>query len=303
VNDEPKPDGPDPGNKPAPGGEGDPEDGTDEGRPLPPAEPGPEAPGGVDDPGSPEAVPAGAFLSGEDTGPGVPPKEGPAPDPTCQASPAEPISDEDVAADLASAARTPVAEAPAPAEPAPAAPAPEPPAEPQAPPPPPGKGAVEALLFAAETPLTPAQLASFLGKGIKAQDVKGWIEELQADYEQSGRSFGMEEIGGGFRLMTRPEYFPYVRNLKAQERSSRLTEASLDTLAVVAYRQPILKADVNQIRGVESGPILKTLMEKGLIRAVGRAEALGRPILYGTTKAFLDFFGLKSLKDLPKPEK
>ncbi|MHC4780034.1 MAG: SMC-Scp complex subunit ScpB, partial [Planctomycetota bacterium] len=98
-------------------------------------------------------------------------------------------------------------------------------------------------------------------------------------------------------------YFAYIKNLQASEKSSRLSEAALDTLAVVAYKQPILKADINQIRGVESGPILKALMEKGLLRAVGRAETLGRPILYGTARKFLDHFGLKSLKELPKLEK
>jgi segregation and condensation protein B len=103
--------------------------------------------------------------------------------------------------------------------------------------------------------------------------------------------------------MTKPEYFAYVKKLAASEKSSRLSEAALDTLAVVAYKQPILKADVNQIRGVESGPILKALAEKGLIRAVGRAETLGRPILYGTSKKFLDHFGLKSLKEMPKLDK
>ncbi|MHC5079493.1 MAG: SMC-Scp complex subunit ScpB, partial [Planctomycetota bacterium] len=95
----------------------------------------------------------------------------------------------------------------------------------------------------------------------------------------------------------------YIRKLRVSEKASRLSEAALDTLSVVAYKQPILKADVNQIRGVESGPILKTLMEKGLVRVVGRAETLGRPILYGTSRRFLDQFSLNSLKDLPKMEK
>ena len=98
-------------------------------------------------------------------------------------------------------------------------------------------------------------------------------------------------------------YADTIRKLLAREKSARLSEAALDTLAVVAYKQPILKADVNQIRGVESGPLLKALAEKGLIRVVGRAETLGRPILYGTTRKFLDQFGMNALKDLPKMEK
>jgi segregation and condensation protein B len=278
------------GGKPPPDGAG-PEEGPDEGKE------------GGDRPSAQDAIPAGTFLAGESEPEGPDPGSEPSrpPGPVEMPPPAEPITEAEVTADLtAAAAATPAEAAPGGA----AEPASGTPVEEKAPPPPPpGKAAAEALLFAAETPLTAAQIAAFLGKGVKAQEVKGWLEELQAEYEQSGRAFGMEEIGGGFRLMTRPAYFSYVRNLKAHERSSRLSEAALDTLAVIAYRQPILKADVNQIRGVESGPILKTLMEKGLVRAVGRAEALGRPILYGTAKAFLDFFGLKSLKDLPKPEK
>ncbi|MHC4599409.1 MAG: SMC-Scp complex subunit ScpB [Planctomycetota bacterium] len=167
----------------------------------------------------------------------------------------------------------------------------------------PGKGVVEALLFAAEAPLSPTQLASLMGKRAKATEVRKWVKELAAEYKASGRAFHVVEIAGGFRLMTRPAYFAYVKNLLASEKSSRLSEAALDTLAVVAYKQPILKADINQIRGVESGPILKALVEKGLVRAVGRAETLGRPILYGTARRFLDHFGLKSLKELPKLEK
>jgi segregation and condensation protein B len=294
----------DPNGKNGPGGDRQPsgDSGAEEGR-------GEEKGGGAS-PSSPEAIPAGIFLAGESEPEGPDPGSAPAapPGPAELPPPAEPTTEAEVAADLKAAAEASGVPAPGEAAPGAETPAGEPVSEaaPEAkapPPPPPGKAAAEALLFAAETPLSTAQIAAFLGKGVKAQDVKGWLQELQAEYEQSGRAFGMEEIGGGFRLMTRPAYFSYVRNLKAHERSSRLSEAALDTLAVIAYRQPILKADVNQIRGVESGPILKTLMEKGLVRAVGRAEALGRPILYGTAKAFLDFFGLKSLKDLPKPEK
>ena len=141
----------------------------------------------------------------------------------------------------------------------------------------PGKDVVEALLFAAEAPLSPTQLASLMGKRVKAAQVRQWVKALDEEYKASGRAFHVVEISGGFRLMTRPAYFAYVKNLLASEKSSRLSEAALDTLAVVAYKQPILKADINQIRGVESGPILKALMEKGLVRAVGRAATQGRP--------------------------
>jgi len=167
----------------------------------------------------------------------------------------------------------------------------------------PGKGAVEALLFASEGPLTPAQISNVMGKRIKAAEVRKWLKELAEDLEATGRAIQLLEIGGGFRLMTRPEYAEYIKKLLAREKSSRLSDAALDTLAVVAYKQPILKADVNQIRGVESGPLLKALAEKGLIRVVGRAETLGRPILYGTSRKFMDHFGLNSIRDLPKMEK
>jgi segregation and condensation protein B len=168
---------------------------------------------------------------------------------------------------------------------------------------PPGKDVVEALLFAAEAPLSPSQLASLMGKRVKAHQVRQWVKALDEEYKASGRAFHVLEISGGFRLLTKPAYFAYVKNLLSTAKSSRLSEAALDTLAVVAYKQPIVKADINQIRGVESGPILKALVEKGLVRAVDRAETLGRPIRYGTARKFLDHFGLKSLKELPKLEK
>jgi segregation and condensation protein B len=167
----------------------------------------------------------------------------------------------------------------------------------------PGKETVEALLFAADAPLSARQIASFLGKRVKPAQIREWVEALKGDYDEGGRAFQILEIGGGYCLLTRPEYQAYIRKLRVSEKASRLSEAALDTLSVVAYKQPILKADVNQIRGVESGPILKTLMEKGLVRVVGRAETLGRPILYGTSRRFLDQFSLNSLKDLPKMEK
>jgi segregation and condensation protein B len=167
----------------------------------------------------------------------------------------------------------------------------------------PGKEAVEALLFATDTPLSARQIATFLGKRVKPSQVKAWVKELTGEYEGSARAFHVTEIAGGYCLLTKPAFHAYVSRLHASEKSSRLSEAALDTLAVVAYKQPILKADVNQIRGVESGPILKALLEKGLIRAVGRADTLGRPILYGTSRKFLDEFSLSSLKDLPKMDR
>ena len=108
------------------------------------------------------------------------------------------------------------------------------------------------------------------------------------------------DISGGFRILTRPIYAPWIRRLKRRDREARLTPAALETLAIVAYRQPVLRADVEKIRGVDVGGSMRTLIERGLLKVVGRAEEPGSPMLYGTTKRFLSVFGLKSLKDLPK---
>jgi segregation and condensation protein B len=120
------------------------------------------------------------------------------------------------------------------------------------------------------------------------------------DYEQEERSFTIEEIGGGFRLYTRPEYAPWVSRLKRREKEFRLSPAALETLAIVAYRQPVLRAEVEKIRGVDVGGALKTLIDRGLVKVVGRAEEPGSPLLYGTTKRFLESFGLKDLGQLPR---
>jgi segregation and condensation protein B len=120
------------------------------------------------------------------------------------------------------------------------------------------------------------------------------------DYEQEERAFTIEEVGGGFRLYTRPEYSPWVARLKRREKEFRLSPAALETLAIVAYRQPVLRAEVEKIRGVDVGGALKTLIDRGLVKVVGRAEEPGSPLLYGTTKRFLESFGLKDLGQLPK---
>ena len=157
---------------------------------------------------------------------------------------------------------------------------------------------VEALLFAATQPLTTSRMAQIV-PGADGHAVRRAIDELREIYGANGRAFQIEEIAGGFQLFTRTEYYPWVRELNRARREVRLSHAALETLAIIAYKQPIIRADVEDIRGVAVGPILRNLLDMNLVRIVGRSDQLGRPVLYGTTRFFLQHFGLKSLKDLP----
>lgn len=157
--------------------------------------------------------------------------------------------------------------------------------------------ALEAFCFAAAEPLGPARLAGMLG--LRPSDVKDLAGELNARYEANGHGLRLEQIAGGWQLVTRPDLENVLVRLRGPAKDARLSPAALETLAIIAYRQPILKADIESIRGVGVGPILRTLQERGLVRVVGRHESLGSPLLYGTTRSFLDHFGLNTLKDLP----
>lgn len=161
------------------------------------------------------------------------------------------------------------------------------------------KTIVEALLFVAPSPMTPAKLSRAIG-GTSAKEVRQALKVLGEELNEIERSFELVEVAGGYQLMTRPEYEPYLRRFKKERDSARLSPAALESLAIIAYRQPILRADVENLRGVGCGPILRSLMEKRLVKITGRAEVLGRPALYATTPQFLDHFGLKSLADLPR---
>jgi segregation and condensation protein B len=130
--------------------------------------------------------------------------------------------------------------------------------------------------------------------------MRSLVEELTEEYREQNRAFTIEEIAGGFQLMTRPEFHPWVSKLRETQQQDSLSQAALETLAIVAYRQPITRADIEDIRGVQSGYILRSLIEKSLVRVTGRSEELGRPLLYGTTREFLDAFDLNSLRDLPE---
>lgn len=159
---------------------------------------------------------------------------------------------------------------------------------------------VEAVLLAADRPMADGRIADVLGLELGAQQVRAAIEELNADYERTGRSFRIEQVAGGRQVMTVSALGPVVARLRGERAQARLTQAALETLAVVAYRQPILRADIEAIRGVACGEVLRSLMERRMVRIVGRSEEIGRPMLYGTTGEFLRTFGIASISDLPQ---
>ncbi len=158
---------------------------------------------------------------------------------------------------------------------------------------------IEAILFSSDNPVSASKLASIIGI-LGSREIRKLISHLNESYSRMGASFRIEEIAGGYQMMTRPEFAPYLQKLYKVRAENKLSAAALETLAVIAYKQPVVRAEVEAIRGVACGEIIRSLLEKGLIKIVGRAEDLGRPMLYGTTKRFLQVFGLASLDDLPK---
>lgn len=158
---------------------------------------------------------------------------------------------------------------------------------------------IEAVLFASDEPLSANRLAEIAEAG-SIKDIRSAVKSLNKKYRSSNCSFCIEKISGGYQMMTLSAFNPWISKLIKVRSDNKLTPAALETLAIVAYKQPIIRADIEAIRGVACGEVLRNLMYKGLVKIVGRAEILGRPMLYGTTKKFLDVFGLHSLKDLPK---
>jgi segregation and condensation protein B len=158
---------------------------------------------------------------------------------------------------------------------------------------------VEAALLAADEPLPLRRLAAVAGLA-DAAEARRLVEHLRDFYDRDGTAFQVEELAGGFQLLTRPAYHPWLARLRRAGAEVRLTAPARETLAIVAYRQPITRADVEAIRGVQSSDMLHQLMEKGLVRIAGRDDSLGRPVLYATTRKFLQLFGLRSLRDLPQ---
>lgn len=160
---------------------------------------------------------------------------------------------------------------------------------------------VEAILLASDTQLPASKIASIMGVGT-AKDVRAHIETLNEEYTERAASFRIEEIAGGYQILTLPIFNTWLTKLLRVRQETKLTTAAMETLSVVAYKQPCTRADVEAIRGVAAGDMLNKLREMNLVKIVGRAEDLGRPILYGTTKRFLEAFGLPSLEDLPQVE-
>ena len=153
----------------------------------------------------------------------------------------------------------------------------------------------------ADEPLAARKLADVAGLA-DAAEVRTFITRLQQLYDADGSAFQVEEIAGGYQLLTRPQYHPWLARLKRTGHELRLTSTALETLAVIAYKQPIMRAEVEKVRGVACGEVVRQLMEKGLVKVAGRHDSLGRPQLYGTTKRFLQAFGLNALQDLPEVE-
>ncbi len=162
------------------------------------------------------------------------------------------------------------------------------------------KAIVEALVFASPEPLTPKMLFKLLNDEPK-EDVLEAVKALQQDYSRGG-GLHLAEVAEGYQITTRPEFHDWVRRLFHERTTSKLSVQSLETLAVIAYKQPITAAEIGEIRGVNTSGVLSTLMERHLIKIVGRKNVIGRPFLYGTTKEFLIRFGLKDLNDLPRVE-
>jgi len=159
---------------------------------------------------------------------------------------------------------------------------------------------VEAVLFASDESLTAARLVDIVGTSVK--QIRQHIKNLNDKYQANNSAFRIEQIAGGYQMLTLSDYNMWLKKLLRARSDSKLSPAALETLAIIAYKQPVIRADVEAIRGVQVGEVIRNLMYKGLVKIIGRAEVLGRPMLYGTTRKFLEVFGLNSLKDLPKIE-
>ena len=176
------------------------------------------------------------------------------------------------------------------------------------------KKIVEALMFSAERPLSPKEIRTIFAeatdeehagltepfRNCRETQIVAALDELKSEYDLQQRSFQLVEIAGGWRIVSRSEYAPWLKKLLDEARPHRLSPPSLETLSIIALRQPICRADIAAIRGVEVDGVIKTLLERDLITIVGKSEAPGRPMLYGTTQKFLEHFGLRDLDDMPK---
>jgi segregation and condensation protein B len=160
---------------------------------------------------------------------------------------------------------------------------------------------LEAALFSACRPLTAEELAT-LDPAAGAADVRVALEQLREHYDFNQHGVELVELAGGYQILTRPVHAAAIERAQFSVRTPKLTAATLETLAVIAYRQPVGRVEIEEIRGVSAGGVLRSLQERGLIEVVGRSEALGRPLLYGTTALFLELLGMRDLAELPKAE-
>jgi len=161
------------------------------------------------------------------------------------------------------------------------------------------KKIIEAMFFVAEQPVTLKMLESVFDKEFSKDDLRGMIESLSQDYRERVTSLEVREIAGGWQLSTKAELAPWIRKLFKDRLTYRLSPSAMETLSIIAYKQPITRGEIEEIRGVEVSAVIDTLADRKLVRMVGRKETLGRPILFGTTSEFLRVFGLKRLEDLP----
>lgn len=163
------------------------------------------------------------------------------------------------------------------------------------------KAVIEALLFTSERPLALEQIKKILD-GYDTNQIRLIMEELRADYVSQNRGVRVVEIAGGFRMITAPRFAPFLKKFYKERRVERLSKAALETLAIVAYKQPLTRHEIETLRNVNVDGVMSSLLEKNLIRVTGRKKAPGRPYVFGTTRQFLEYFGLKSLEELPKME-
>lgn len=161
------------------------------------------------------------------------------------------------------------------------------------------KHIIEALIFASDVPLTYTRVKNVIGD-VTPEEFAAVIEALANGYREAKHAFGIIEVAGGVQLRTDPEYSEWIKRLLSERLRSRLSRPALEALAIIAYRQPIIRSDIERIRGVDCGGVLGTLMERGLVTVGGRAATPGRPLLYNTTQDFLRYFGLNEIEDLPK---
>ncbi len=161
---------------------------------------------------------------------------------------------------------------------------------------------IDAMIFASDAPLSAQRIKQLLDEdspdGISLKEIRQAIDEINQDNKIQRRGFFLQEVAGGYQFRTRPNYAAWVKKLK-KARPFRLTQPTLETLAIIAYRQPIIRAEIEKIRGVDSGGVIKALLERGLVKIAGRKNIAGRPFLLGTTSRFLEVFGLERLSDMP----